>query len=449
MTINGLHRILNPYVSDGHVAEFRGKVVAVDASVLMMRGAYSCAAELCKGVPTDAYVTFCMEKAELLLKCGVTPFFVFDGSALPAKAGKLQERVAGRRKKLEEALAAEQAGDENAARNAFAQAYKRTPVMDRALQHALTESGVGWMVAPFEADAQLAFLARNGLVAAVMTEDGDLVAHGCPVVLFKFGKPENKRGDEYDAGYVKVMRIAELLPAGTLPWANAWDAAERAAAAGGAGGAGGSGVSGSIIVSSSSAQPPYASLVARIRHPRAITGAAAASPPGHPNGWPSPPPTNPGSKVNIVADMSFEGYTYDRLREMCVIAGSDYSKGIPGVASIRAHKLMAEFRCCIKAIARHFAGGNRSKKPAGLDEETMCALFMFKHAWVFNPVTEQVGPLEPLPQRLEQCPPSFLGTRREGACARGLARGLIHPHTLQPYGDAAAELSAGGATARA
>jgi hypothetical protein len=35
-------------------------------------------------------------------------------------------------------------------------------------------------VAPYEADAQMAYLARNGAVHAVITEDSDLLAYGCP-----------------------------------------------------------------------------------------------------------------------------------------------------------------------------------------------------------------------------------------------------------------------------
>ena len=42
--------------------------------------------------------------------------------------------------------------------------------------------GVEYIVAPYEADAQLAFLALNGLVSAVITEDSDLLAYGCPRV---------------------------------------------------------------------------------------------------------------------------------------------------------------------------------------------------------------------------------------------------------------------------
>lgn len=46
--------------------------------------------------------------------------------------------------------------------------------------------GIQYVVAPYEADAQLAFLARKGIVDAVLTEDSDLLVFGCAVVLFKF-----------------------------------------------------------------------------------------------------------------------------------------------------------------------------------------------------------------------------------------------------------------------
>lgn len=39
-----------------------------------------------------------------------------------------------------------------------------------------------WLVAPYEADAQMSYLAVNGDVHAVLTEDSDMVAYGCPRV---------------------------------------------------------------------------------------------------------------------------------------------------------------------------------------------------------------------------------------------------------------------------
>lgn len=51
------------------------------------------------------------------------------------------------------------------------------------------ELNIEFVVAPYEADAQLAYLASlppwKGGVEAVITEDGDLVAYGCRTILFK------------------------------------------------------------------------------------------------------------------------------------------------------------------------------------------------------------------------------------------------------------------------
>lgn len=49
--------------------------------------------------------------------------------------------------------------------------------------------GVDCIVAPYEADAQLAFLSKSGLAHAVITEDSDLLAFGCKkvcTITFKF-----------------------------------------------------------------------------------------------------------------------------------------------------------------------------------------------------------------------------------------------------------------------
>ena len=44
----------------------------------------------------------------------------------------------------------------------------------------LKREGIECIVAPYEADAQLAYLALTGDVDAVITEDSDLLPYGCP-----------------------------------------------------------------------------------------------------------------------------------------------------------------------------------------------------------------------------------------------------------------------------
>ncbi len=56
------------------------------------------------------------------------------------------------------------------------------------------------MVAPYEADAQLAYLQKEGLVDLVVTEDSDLLVFGCESVLFKLD----------DSGRGKLIELKEL-----------------------------------------------------------------------------------------------------------------------------------------------------------------------------------------------------------------------------------------------
>lgn len=50
---------------------------------------------------------------------------------------------------------------------------------------AARSQGVDCLVAPYEADAQLAYLNKAGIVQAVITEDSDLLAFGCKKVILK------------------------------------------------------------------------------------------------------------------------------------------------------------------------------------------------------------------------------------------------------------------------
>lgn len=47
------------------------------------------------------------------------------------------------------------------------------------------EINVDCIVAPYEADAQLAYLNKVGLADYIVTEDSDLILFGCKKILFK------------------------------------------------------------------------------------------------------------------------------------------------------------------------------------------------------------------------------------------------------------------------
>ena len=213
MGIQGLLPLLKSITHETSLEHLRGKTVAIDTLCWLHRGIYSCTQQLALGQPTKAYVKFCESMLDLLLHFGIIPYFVFDGSYLPAKREKEEERRANRETALREGRAAHAAGDAAGAQTAFARAVDVTPQMAyefiivlrrvcRAREAASAcfsclstrvcplalQRGLAFVVAPYEADAQLAFLCREGIVDAVITEDSDLLPYGARRVLYKLDR---------------------------------------------------------------------------------------------------------------------------------------------------------------------------------------------------------------------------------------------------------------------
>jgi exonuclease-1 len=193
------------------LCRFSGERVAVDGNVWVHKGTYCCALDLASGRPSFGYAHYCRSLTRLLLENGVRPVVVFDGHSLPAK-GPERERRRQRRERAtadmhayddelrelendahergtnanrEQAVAVARGTREDMAR----QAVSVTSEMVEAVMKTLLElDGVEVLRAPYEADAQLAFMARSGAVHAVLTEDSDLLAHACPRVLLKLDR---------------------------------------------------------------------------------------------------------------------------------------------------------------------------------------------------------------------------------------------------------------------
>lgn len=52
----------------------------------------------------------------------------------------------------------------------------------------LQRHNIQYVVAPYEADAQMCYLEKEGLVDGLLTEDSDLLVFGCSTVLYKWNK---------------------------------------------------------------------------------------------------------------------------------------------------------------------------------------------------------------------------------------------------------------------
>lgn len=74
------------------------------------------------------------------------------------------------------------------AEQCFQKAISITAVMANRLHHTLQAKGVECIVAPFEADAQMAYLVKAGLADGVITEDSDMVPYGVDTVVYKMDR---------------------------------------------------------------------------------------------------------------------------------------------------------------------------------------------------------------------------------------------------------------------
>ncbi|KAK5881887.1 hypothetical protein CesoFtcFv8_020527 [Champsocephalus esox] len=191
MGISGLLQFIKDAGEPISVNKYKGQTVAVDTYCWLHKGAFSCAEKLAKGEPTDQYVWYCMKFVDMLLNFGVKPVLVFDGRDLPSKQEVEKARRERRQCNLQKGRQLLREGKLSEARDCFTRCVNITSSMAHNLIKVARARGVDCVVAPYEADAQLAYLTKSGLAQAVITEDSDLLAFGCKKVILKMDKQGN------------------------------------------------------------------------------------------------------------------------------------------------------------------------------------------------------------------------------------------------------------------
>ncbi|KAM9212772.1 exonuclease 1 [Dugong dugon] len=204
MGIQGLLQFIKEASEPIHVRKYKGQVVAVDTYCWLHKGAIPCAEKLAKGEPTDKYVGFCMKFVNMLLSHGIKPVLVFDGCTLPSKKEVEKSRRERRQANLLKGKQLLREGKVSEARECFTRSINITHAMAHKVIKAARSQGVDCLVAPYEADAQLAYLNKAGIVQAIITEDSDLLAFGCKKVILKMDQLGN--GLEIDQARLGMCR---------------------------------------------------------------------------------------------------------------------------------------------------------------------------------------------------------------------------------------------------
>ncbi|KAL8684064.1 MAG: hypothetical protein Q9186_000094 [Xanthomendoza sp. 1 TL-2023] len=185
MGISGLLPLLKSIHKPCNLKKFAGQTIGVDAYGWLHRGAVACAIDLAFGKPTTKFVEFSMNRVRMLIHFGVTPFLVFDGDYLPSKAATERERAKKREESKRLGLELHRLGKKSQAHLELQKAVDVTPEMARQLIEELKILGLQYIVAPYEADSQLAYLEKKGAIQGILSEDSDLLVFGAKRLLTK------------------------------------------------------------------------------------------------------------------------------------------------------------------------------------------------------------------------------------------------------------------------
>ncbi|ROT71588.1 Exonuclease 1 [Penaeus vannamei] len=206
MGIQGLLPFLKKASRAVNLRDFKGQTVAVDAYCWLHKGAFSCADKLVRGEPTDGYVLYVMKQVNQLLSYDIKPILVFDGCHLPSKAITEKKRRENREKNRKKAKELLREGKAKEARECFQRCVDITSEMAADTIRACRARNIDVIVAPYEADSQLAYLNLSGVAQLIITEDSDLILFGC-----KKGHPESSRSSSSSSDGKCPRRLSTFL----------------------------------------------------------------------------------------------------------------------------------------------------------------------------------------------------------------------------------------------
>ena len=144
------------------------------------------------------------------VELGIRPVFVFDGKPPEEKKNEVEHRrktFETNRKELEAALAT---GDEERAEKLAKRTVRVSAEQSAEAAELLRLFGATVLVAPSEAEAQCAELAKANRVDVVATDDSDALVFGTPVVLRTFNPVQSSANKETE----RIERAAVLAGLG-------------------------------------------------------------------------------------------------------------------------------------------------------------------------------------------------------------------------------------------
>ncbi len=402
MGIKDLLKLLSPAIQDSHLSHFSGKSVAIDASSWLHKALFASAEDLIDNNFWDSqlYVDFVLIRLNDLRVHGIQPVMVFDGQRASLKAEtniKRQElrqlQIENGKKLLEnmkytvDKMCYAKLRQEAIA--CFQRGLSVTPEMERNLIAALRKLNIPVIVAPSEADSQLAYLCLTNNCQAVMTEDSDILVYSavCGVsfpILYKYDRQResvqcielgnvinfDERGNIEKEEEEEERGEERGEDSNSVEECSPFDDADN---------------ENNSSNSNSNNRNNSSSQVGKKRKDRSERGG--------------------GGKESFLPLLKehFHGVNGRRMFvQLCILAGCDYSESLHGVGLITAVQAMLQCKdnlnnLRLQAVCKYFAAQKKDVTDAYL-ARVLKSEQQFYYALVYNPITKCIVPFSAIPE---------------------------------------------------
>ncbi|KAJ1734235.1 Elongation of fatty acids protein 2 [Coemansia biformis] len=179
------------------MAQLVGRTVAIDASTSLYQFLVAVRSEgqslaTSEGLTTSHLIGL-LYRTVNMVENGLKPVYVFDGKPPTMKGGELDKRREKRDKAEASLKVAEEEGDDEEILKHTKRLAKVTPEINEQAKRLLGLMGIPVTVAPCEAEAQCAALAKSGKVWAAASQDMDTLLFGAPVLLRNLTTPAARK----------------------------------------------------------------------------------------------------------------------------------------------------------------------------------------------------------------------------------------------------------------
>ncbi|KAF2201665.1 flap endonuclease 1 [Delitschia confertaspora ATCC 74209] len=218
MGIKSLFQVISENAPDavktGEIKNQFGRKVAIDASMSIYSFLIAVRSDgqqlMSESGETTSHLMGMFYRTLRMVDNGIKPLFVFDGAPPKLKSGELAKRF---QRKSEAQAAAEEAKETGTAEDVekFSRRTVRvTREHNAECQTLLKLMGIPYIIAPTEAEAQCAVLARAGKVYAAASEDMDTLTFNAPVLLRHLTFSEQRKEPIQEIHLDKVLEGLEM-----------------------------------------------------------------------------------------------------------------------------------------------------------------------------------------------------------------------------------------------